>query len=243
MDMRLRVHMFLFGEKFLVRFSGSPIRIIRRGVDPIYYIGGYRMLKLLLLGTAVTLLPGVIVLIIVLTVKKKKNSGQIGSETKKEPECSQDHRRDSKTDECEGDAHSGPVENGGKAPSFRTWNRGASQLCPVPDEGGNRRERTVMLTYSTLILKDKDHPLRTYKADLMRPVFIGREETCKIRLTDPSVSRQHLKVFKSGGLVYAENLSRANGTRVNGRYLTEPKEIVSGNLLELGNMQLLVEID
>jgi len=115
---------------------------------------------------------------------------------------------------------------------------------PIPEAvEHSRRERTMMLTYTTLILKDKDRPVKMYKSELFRPVYIGRGSENRIRLNDESVSRSHLKVYRQNGLVYAENLSHVNGTKINGRYLTEPKEIVSGDFLELGRMRFLVEID
>ena len=183
------------------------------------------MLRLLLTGFVLFLLPGVIVLIVILIVKKNKKKNSPPEE------------------EAAGGQKSGRPELNYPEAGNRSASGNAVQAQDSLHRQDSRRERTMMLTYTTLILKDKDRPIRTYKADLFQPVYIGRDRNNRIRLSDPSVSRRHLKVYRSGGLVYAENLSRANGTKLNGRYLTEPKEIVSGNLLELGAAKLLVEID
>lgn len=104
-------------------------------------------------------------------------------------------------------------------------------------------ERTMLLSYTTLILKDTEHPVKKYRADLLRPVLIGRSKDNTIILEDSSVSRRHLKVFRRGALVYAENLSRMNGTMLNGKQLTEPREIMTGSRLQIGKQCFLVEID
>lgn len=183
------------------------------------------MYRWILVGTGLFLLPGVIVLMIILIVKKKRRQPEelprtAGNEV---PEM---------TGVQPGKAR--PADGG----TLRLRNGSLSDT-----ENGYRQERTRMLTYTTLILKDCERPVRVYKADLFQPVCVGREQKNRVRLEDPSVSRRHLKVYRKDGLVFAENLSRANGTKLNGRYLTGPKEIVSGDLLELGRVKLLVEID
>jgi len=117
------------------------------------------------------------------------------------------------------------------------------EKTPARPEEIHGSERTMLLTYTTLILKDVRRPSKNYKADLFRPVLIGRSSDNDIVLEDSSVSRRHLRVFRMGALVYAENLSMINGTLLNGRQLTEPREIMTGSRLQLGNQILTVEID
>jgi two-component system, cell cycle response regulator len=55
-----------------------------------------------------------------------------------------------------------------------------------------------------------------------RPVTIGRESGCEVRLTDTSCSRRHVRVLSGGdGRVLLEDLGSANGTYVNGARVSQ----------------------
>jgi len=103
--------------------------------------------------------------------------------------------------------------------------------------------RTVLMSYSTLGLLDADTPGRNYRADLRQPVTVGRSSENAVCIADDSVSRHHLRVFRSGAGVYAENLSRMNGTMLEGIRMSGTRELHTGNLLQLGRVRLIVEID
>jgi hypothetical protein len=47
--------------------------------------------------------------------------------------------------------------------------------------------------------------------------IIGRKEFCDVRLEDPSVSKVHLVVAKSDGLLLFRDMASTNGTKVNGQ--------------------------
>ena len=47
------------------------------------------------------------------------------------------------------------------------------------------------------------------------PFFIGRDETCNLKLTDNQVSRRHSMISKSGDYLWICDLESTNGTFVN----------------------------
>ena len=61
--------------------------------------------------------------------------------------------------------------------------------------------------------------------------IIGREATCHIRLPDVSVSRTHAKIVLKDGKVTLTDLGSSNGTLVNGRPITRPRELTLGDVL------------
>jgi len=105
------------------------------------------------------------------------------------------------------------------------------------------KERSMILSYNTVFLTDVSHPARVYRADLFRPAYVGRSRDNDICIREDSVSRRHMRIFRDGVFVYAENLNDINGTLLDGKQLTRPKEIVTGSRLKLGRVELKVEID
>lgn len=66
-------------------------------------------------------------------------------------------------------------------------------------------------------------------------VYIGRIKRGEgVALSDPFVSRQHLIVNKIGEDYILENLSKTNGTAVNGRRVVNEHTLVPGDLVEIG---------
>jgi len=105
------------------------------------------------------------------------------------------------------------------------------------------KDRSMILSYNTVFLTDVSHPARVYRADLFRPAYVGRSRDNDICIREDSVSRRHMRIFRDGAFVYAENLNDINGTLLDGKKLTRPKEIVTGSRLKLGRVELKVEID
>src|SRR5262245_31177638 len=61
---------------------------------------------------------------------------------------------------------------------------------------------------------------------------IGRKEFCDVRLDDPSVSKVHLLIAKSDGLLLFRDMCSTNGTKVNGQ------RVIRGMLLPNDNLQI-----
>ncbi|HXE73122.1 MAG TPA: FhaA domain-containing protein [Candidatus Nitrosotenuis sp.] len=71
-------------------------------------------------------------------------------------------------------------------------------------------------------------------------LVVGRGEEVGLRLADPGVSRQHLRVSVLEGRVLLEDLGSRNGTRVGRRRLEAPAEVPPGARVELGESTLRV---
>ena len=73
--------------------------------------------------------------------------------------------------------------------------------------------------------------------------IIGREEGSEIRLDDPVVSHTHALLRIDGDQVTVEDLRSTNGTKVNGTTIDRQTLLAPGDELELGGVQLLLEMD
>jgi hypothetical protein len=67
-----------------------------------------------------------------------------------------------------------------------------------------------------------------------RPVFIGRDPSNDVVLTDDTVSNRHASVWIRDGDVWLEDLRSTNGTTVNGGKATEPMKLKLGDVIEVG---------
>jgi DNA-binding NtrC family response regulator/pSer/pThr/pTyr-binding forkhead associated (FHA) protein len=70
-------------------------------------------------------------------------------------------------------------------------------------------------------------------------LVVGRDAEADLVLESPSVSRRHVELFILDGVVRLTDLESHNGTRVNGEPLTEPRTLESGDLVALGDIELL----
>jgi adenylate cyclase len=71
--------------------------------------------------------------------------------------------------------------------------------------------------------------------------LIGRGEGVAIRLTDPSVSRQHAAIRFEESRYWVADLGSANGTFVNGAALTSSRALRHGDKLQFGKLMLVFE--
>ncbi len=95
-----------------------------------------------------------------------------------------------------------------------------------------------------VVLTDINSPAKSFQAPLNQSVIIGRKGgQCDIVLDyEKSVSGRHCQITVRDGRFYICDLQSANGTYVNdSRVLTET-EIVSGNIIKLGRLQMRFEV-
>lgn len=71
---------------------------------------------------------------------------------------------------------------------------------------------------------------------------IGRDETARLRIPLPSVSRKHCLIEVQGSELVIKDLGSSNGTFVNGRKVRET-ELEPGDLLCVGPVVFVVRID
>jgi pSer/pThr/pTyr-binding forkhead associated (FHA) protein len=74
-----------------------------------------------------------------------------------------------------------------------------------------------------------------------RTTRIGRDPAAGVVIQDTSVSRFHAQITRQAGGYYLADLDSSNGTLVNGEPVTEPRRIVAGDLLRLGEVALRCE--
>jgi CRP-like cAMP-binding protein/pSer/pThr/pTyr-binding forkhead associated (FHA) protein len=74
-----------------------------------------------------------------------------------------------------------------------------------------------------------------------RQILIGRAEGNDMRLLDRSISRRHVRLFYEARHFFLSDLGSANGTRLNGREVTEPVVLQSGDRLQFGNFEFVLQ--
>lgn len=73
-------------------------------------------------------------------------------------------------------------------------------------------------------------------------LVIGRESEGEGRLEgDPQISRRHARIWRTGVGFMVVDLGSTNGTLVGGQVITEPRLLVAGDRLEIGDTELVVE--
>ena len=75
-----------------------------------------------------------------------------------------------------------------------------------------------------------------------RPLVIGRRGECDVVLQDDAVSGHHARVSWDTDSWQVEDLSSTNGTFVNGRRVSRPVRLKSGDALRIGNATWRVEL-
>ncbi len=74
-------------------------------------------------------------------------------------------------------------------------------------------------------------------------IFIGRDLTNAMVVSDPEVSRRHARLYKQGVNYLIEDLGSTNGTFVNGQRLVGPYILRSGEVITFGeHTDLLFEV-
>ena len=64
--------------------------------------------------------------------------------------------------------------------------------------------------------------------------LIGRSPGCQIQIEDPAVSKQHARLYFSGGKWFIEDLNSSNGTYVNAHAIHKPKCLKPNDVLRFG---------
>jgi len=74
------------------------------------------------------------------------------------------------------------------------------------------------------------------------PLTLGRGTAADVMVPDEAVSRLHAAVRVDGDTVVVEDLDSSNGTRVNGREISQAR-LEHGDVIQLGGTELEVRID
>ena len=135
---------------------------------------------------------------------------------------------------------SGDSSGGGESTRKRE-----TQMVGGDKDSGQRSTKFVggQEAARTLILEDVANPIKRFEVSLDTSLLVGYDRDCRICLNyEETVSGKHCRIYTSDGKVYVENLSRSNGTFVDGKKIGSPVEIYTGCVLKLGNLQMRVEI-
>ncbi|MFQ5638769.1 MAG: FHA domain-containing protein [bacterium] len=93
-----------------------------------------------------------------------------------------------------------------------------------------------------LILKRKEEILKEFEFDDSKSIFsIGSDPENDLVIEDKRVSRKHLRIEYTNGNYYLEDRKSAFGTMLNGRPLLRRVQIVNGDDITLGDVNLLFE--
>src|SRR3989344_3262475 len=88
-----------------------------------------------------------------------------------------------------------------------------------------------------LILKDSSANLDIKKLyDIKGPVILGRKKSADIYLKDEKLSRHHAQIYTNGHDYFIKDLNSTNGTKVNGKFITEQK-ISPRDIIEIGDIK------
>ena len=116
-------------------------------------------------------------------------------------------------------------------------------LSPVDADAGRTEGIWGAGPVLRLLFQDADVPSRRVEVILDGEVLVGRDASaCQVVLTEPSVARKQCRIFRQGGCVMVENLSHSNITKLNDRAVTEPWELTSGSVLQMGRLRMRVDI-
>lgn len=97
-----------------------------------------------------------------------------------------------------------------------------------------------MFQASLLIINGTNRGSR-FEIDSAHEAVIGRSVGCRIRLDDSEVSRQHARISHDGKDFVLKDLNSANGTRINGRSVTE-RVLCNGDHIQLGSTVLAFQL-
>jgi len=73
---------------------------------------------------------------------------------------------------------------------------------------------------------------------------LGRDKAAALRVSHPTVSRQHARIIVSDdrGVAYLQDRGGANGTRLNGTTIKEIQLLNDGDTISIGDVELKVSI-
>ncbi len=85
------------------------------------------------------------------------------------------------------------------------------------------------------VLRLKSGPFAGTVYELRSTLRLGRHPYNEVSLGDPAVSRYHCWLTFRDGTAWIEDLSSANGTRVNGVRVLERRRLGAGDEIRVGN--------
>ncbi len=85
--------------------------------------------------------------------------------------------------------------------------------------------------------------LRGVKMPVRGPVIVGRSPNSDIVIGASYVSARHARFSIMGSNLFVEDLGSTNGTAVNGKRITEPVALKSGDMVNVGDVAVRVRYE
>lgn len=127
--------------------------------------------------------------------------------------------------------------NGGETELVGDNDQDHSGIRPLFPEQNSRTAYRMTLT-------DRKNAAKTFQCGMDHSVSIGRNTGNNIVIDyDRSVSGKHCMISNNNGRFFVRDLGSSNKTLVNGKAVTAQTEIVSGDILKLGRVELSVRFD
>ena len=123
--------------------------------------------------------------------------------------------------------------------SFEVIKKETTRNVPLIEESQDETLTFEPGNILQLVLKEQNRDKSRFELT-NKPLIIGREEGCGIRLQSPMVSRRHAKVFAKNGVVYIEDLGSNNGTYIAGKKMTKG-EATHGTTITIGPFAIEVQ--
>ncbi len=188
-----------------------------------------------LLTAAIGIMLGVLLLLVsgyaavLKLMERKRSQEQEGDYEKPEKQCS--GMEESTTGNLRGQ-------------DWEQYGDSDTQLLRSDDEEGDNRTTVLFGEEETyeMMLTDQNNPAKFFSFPLRDSVIIGRSaRSSQIVLDyDASVSGRHCEIENRGGRFFVRDLQSSNGTKVNGIKVLSETELLIGNLLKLGQVEMKV---
>ena len=81
---------------------------------------------------------------------------------------------------------------------------------------------------------------RDITVDIVQSIIVGRSRSCDVSIEDEKMSRQHFAITDRGGVFFIEDLHTTNGTIVNGQRIAVPRQLASGDRIQVGDVAMTV---
>jgi hypothetical protein len=107
--------------------------------------------------------------------------------------------------------------------------RPAAPMPPPAKGRGKRGTPSRLMVLEPKVRKGSAYPLGG-------ELTLGRATSCSIGLPDDTFASQlHTRVYVLDGAVWVDDLGSTNGTHVNGRRISAPVQLVTGDRLQIGS--------
>lgn len=122
------------------------------------------------------------------------------------------------------------IEIGGIPLQFQCAEAISSQTKKqIKNQASTQNNRTI--AYAVLIDVKSHKPVYIKKKD----VLIGRGDNCDIQIMSNAVSSEHARIHQTSKGFALSDLDSHNGTKLNGRFITEPQLIFDEDMITFGD--------